>query len=56
MDNEVWRPVKGWEAFYLVSNKGRVKSLDRKCKFVPPDKLEGMMQAWDAASGHGHSR
>lgn len=32
MDNEVWRPVKGWEAFYLVSNKGRVKSLDRKCK------------------------
>lgn len=25
-------------------------------EFVPPDKLEGMMQAWDAVSGHGHSR
>lgn len=29
MDNEIWRPVKGWESLYEVSNKGRVKSLDR---------------------------
>lgn len=56
MDNEVWRPVKGWEAFYLVSNKGRVKSLDRKCKFVPPDKLEGMMQAWDEVNAQRRSQ
>lgn len=27
--NEVWRPVKGYEGLYEVSNYGRVKSLDR---------------------------
>lgn len=32
MDNEVWMPVSGWETLYEVSNKGRVRSLDRKCK------------------------
>lgn len=30
MDNEVWKPVNGWESLYEVSNKGRVRSLDRK--------------------------
>lgn len=25
-------------------------------EFVPPDKLEGMMQAWDAARGRERSR
>lgn len=44
MDNEVWRPVK------------RKTHAGFTWEFVPPDKLEGMMQAWDAASGHGHSR
>ena len=32
MDNEVWMPVSGWETLYEVSNKGRVRSLDRKYK------------------------
>lgn len=32
MDNEVWMPVRGWETLYEVSNKGRVRSLDRRCK------------------------
>jgi hypothetical protein len=26
---EIWRDVKGYEGFYMVSNLGRVKSLDR---------------------------
>lgn len=29
---EVWRDVKDYEGYYQVSNKGRVKSLDRKVK------------------------
>lgn len=32
--HEVWRPVKGYEDSYKVSNQGRVKSLDRKVKAV----------------------
>lgn len=32
MEREVWKPVEGWEAFYEVSNKGRIRSLDRKYK------------------------
>lgn len=26
---EVWKPIKGYEGLYLVSNTGKVKSLDR---------------------------
>lgn len=26
---EIWKPIKGYEELYQVSNKGRVKSLDR---------------------------
>lgn len=26
---EIWKPVKGYEGLYEVSNKGRVKSLKR---------------------------
>lgn len=26
---EVWKPVEGYENFYEVSNKGKVRSLDR---------------------------
>lgn len=29
MEKEIWKPVKGFEGFYEVSNKGRVKSLER---------------------------
>lgn len=28
-EDEVWKPVKGYEGLYEVSNKGRVKSLER---------------------------
>ena len=27
---EIWKPVKGWESLYEVSNFGRVRSFDRK--------------------------
>lgn len=32
MENEIWRPVKGYEGLYEVSNLGRVRSLARTCK------------------------
>lgn len=28
--SEVWKPIKGYEGFYEVSDHGRVRSLDRK--------------------------
>lgn len=31
--NEVWRPVKGYEGYYEVSNLGRVRSLDRYVQY-----------------------
>lgn len=30
MENEVWKPVKGYEGLYEVSNKGRVRSVERR--------------------------
>ncbi|MCO4648827.1 hypothetical protein Si024_00231 [Streptococcus infantarius subsp. infantarius] len=30
MKNELWKPVKGFEGFYEVSNKGRVRSVERR--------------------------
>lgn len=32
MEKEIWKPVKGYEGLYEVSNLGRVKSLARTCK------------------------
>lgn len=29
---EIWKPIKGYESFYEVSNLGRVRSLDRIAK------------------------
>lgn len=29
MTNEIWKDIQGYEGLYQVSNKGRVKSLDR---------------------------
>lgn len=33
MKEEIWKPIKGFEGWYEVSNKGRVKSLDRVVYF-----------------------
>ena len=29
--NEIWKPIKGYEGLYEVSNFGRIRSLDRWC-------------------------
>lgn len=29
LENEVWKPIQGWEDSYEVSNIGRVRSIDR---------------------------
>jgi len=31
MQEEIWKEVVGYESYYLVSNLGRVRSLDRYC-------------------------
>ena len=31
MNNEVWKDIEGYEGLYQVSDKGRVRSLDREC-------------------------
>ncbi|MBQ3989817.1 MAG: hypothetical protein II630_03150, partial [Bacteroidales bacterium] len=28
LEGEVWKPIKGYEELYEVSNKGRIKSLN----------------------------
>lgn len=33
METEEWRPVRGYEGLYEVSNQGRVKSLGRRVKY-----------------------
>lgn len=29
MENEIWKPVKGFESYYEVSNKGKVRTVER---------------------------
>lgn len=29
MKDEIWKPIKGYKGFYEVSNKGRVRSVER---------------------------
>ena len=33
MEKEIWKPVKGYEKYYLISNYGRVKQLKRIVKY-----------------------
>lgn len=30
MQEEIWKPIPGYEGLYEVSNKGRVKRLERE--------------------------
>ncbi|HHP7503350.1 TPA: NUMOD4 domain-containing protein [Staphylococcus aureus] len=32
IEKEIWKDIKGYEGYYQISNKGRVKSLDRFVK------------------------
>lgn len=36
LENEIWKPIKGYEGYYEISNLGRVKSIER---FVKQGKL-----------------
>jgi hypothetical protein len=40
MNIELWKPVLGYENYYLVSNFGRIKSLDRIMKWRHFDKIK----------------
>ena len=33
-DDEIWKPVVGWEGFYEVSNKGRIRSVTLGKDFI----------------------
>lgn len=33
LEGEIWKPILGWEGIYEISNKGRVKSLERIIEF-----------------------
>ena len=33
-ENEVWKPIKGYEGLYEVSDMGRVKSLEKRVRHV----------------------
>ena len=42
--NEEWRPVKSFEGLYEISNKGRLKSLDREVPWgINHKKLKGQI-------------
>lgn len=32
MEKEIWKPIKGYEGLYEISNMGRIKGLERKSK------------------------
>ncbi len=37
---EVWRPIKGYQGYYEVSNIGRIKSLTRYVKSKKPERVK----------------
>ena len=50
--NEIWKPIKGYEGLYEVSNFGRIRSLDRWCshrrgKQLKKGKILKTRQTWD---------
>ena len=48
MEQEIWKPITGYEGLYSVSNLGRVKSLSYKCtgveKILKPGKYGGYLR------------
>ena len=38
MEKEIWRPIKGYEGLYEVSNLGRIRSLDRITNYANGEK------------------
>lgn len=57
MSEEQWRPVVGWEGFYEVSDRGRVRSLERvviRKNGRPLPVRERILSAGKHRSGHLH--
>lgn len=55
--DEIWKPVKGFEGLYEVSNLGRVRSLDRKVRNRGGFALKkGKILSDAAVSGHGYRK
>lgn len=61
---EEWRPVKGFECFYQVSDQGQVRSLDRIARngrevhgrILRPGRNKGYLQVSLNVDGKGHNR
>jgi hypothetical protein len=57
--DEVWLPVPGWEESYMVSDLGRVKSLDRTCSRSGGKgdvQKMGVVLRPESIGRHGHMR
>lgn len=54
---EIWKPVKGWEGRYEVSNLGRVKSAQgkNKGKILSQNSQQGYMQVFLSQKGIGRN-
>ena len=63
LEGEIWKPVVGYEGFYEVSNKGRVKSfISKRCeefllRIRKTKKYQDYMSVglWDGKKQHHHS-
>lgn len=54
--SEVWKPVVGYEGYYEVSDRGRVRSVDRIiiCKGGQVRKLRGKIMSLQSKGDFGH--
>jgi hypothetical protein len=53
---EEWKPVKGFETKYMISNLGRVKSLSTNVILSPADNGNGYMRVNLYGSGKHHTK
>lgn len=52
---EIWKNIKGFEGFYMISNKGRVKSLSRemiRCNGYPQSFQERLLKIQKGTNGY----
>lgn len=63
--NEIWKPVKGYEGLYEISNYGRVKGMERVTKFgtqnkiyperiLKPKRRKGLYSSYVLCNTNGH--
>lgn len=51
--DEIWKPIEGFEGFYEVSNKGRIRTL-RTNKIITPKNIKGYSGVRLYANGKDH--